>query len=315
MSEMTEFVQRYPAARIIDVAKALSGDLRLRILETLGERSMSISQLAETLGVAQPTITINIQMLEHAQLVSSMLGANREKICSVTCRSILLELPSKRGEGLHKLEEIHMPIGMYSRCSIEPYCGMVNREGVYIGCVDDPRAFYMPERTETSLLWFGGAGFVEYYFANPVPPGVSFSELRFQSEVCAEAPGFDMNWPSDISLFINDCPAGMITIDADYGDRKGKLTSSKWNGGTQYGKLVEWRVTDSGSYIGEERKSETTLLDLDLKFNQPIRVRIEVSEDAQNRNGLNLFGASFGDYPQDLILSFVQIHESGEEGN
>ncbi|MBW7458909.1 transcriptional regulator, partial [Paenibacillus sepulcri] len=281
---------------------------------TLGERPMSISQLAGTLGVAQPTITINIQMLEHAQLVSSTLGANREKICTVTCSSILLELPSKRGEGLHKLEEIHMPIGMYSQCSIEPYCGMVNKEGVYIGCVDDPRAFYMPERVEASLLWFGGSGYVEYYFANPVPPGVSFSELRFQAELCAEAPGFDMNWPSDISLFINDCPVGMITIEADYGDRMGKLTSAKWNGGTQYGKLIQWRVSEEGSYIHEDRKSGTTLRDLNLTFNKPIRVRIEVSGDAINRNGLNLFGASFGDYPQDLILSFVQIHESGEQG-
>ena len=67
MSNIKEQIQRYPASRLIDVAKALSGDLRLRILEALGEKSMSISQLAAKLGVAQPTITINIQLLRTSR--------------------------------------------------------------------------------------------------------------------------------------------------------------------------------------------------------------------------------------------------------
>ncbi|MFC5652187.1 ArsR/SmtB family transcription factor [Paenibacillus solisilvae] len=313
MGDIKEQVQRFPASRIIDVAKALSGDLRLRILEALGEQSMSISQLAAKLGVAQPTITINIQLLEHAELVTSTLGANREKICSVTCRTILLELPTKLGEGLQKLEEIHMPIGMYSNSFVGPPCGMVNKEGAAIGCVDDPRVFYMPERTEAALLWFGGSGFVEYYFANPVPPGVVFDELQFCAELCSEAPGFHPEWPSDIVLFINDHRIGQLSSPADFGDRKGKLTSSKWSGGTEYGLLTTWRVTPEGSYVNEERQTDTTLSDLNLQYNKPIRIRIEVPEDAANCNGLNLFGSSFGDYPQDLVLSFFQIHDVHEE--
>ena len=310
MSDVKEQIQRYPASRLIDVAKALSGDLRLRILEALGEKSMSISQLAAKLGVAQPTITINIQLLEQADLVTSALGVNREKICSVTCRTILLELPTKPGEGLHKLEEIHMPIGMYSGSSVGPPCGMVNREGAAIGCIDDPRVFYMPERTEAALLWFGGSGYVEYYFANPVPPGVVFDELRFCAELCSEAPGFQQNWPSDIVLFINDLRIGQLSSPSDFGDRKGKLTSSKWSGGTEYGLQTTWRVTSEGGYVNEERQTDTTLADLNLQYNKPIRIRIEVPEDAVNCNGLNLFGASFGDYPHDLILSFFQIHDA-----
>lgn len=306
MSDFKQELTRYPASRVTEVAKALSGDLRIRILEALGDKPMSVSQLAEALGVAQPTMTINIQMLEQADLIVSSPGANREKICSVTSKSILLELPVKPGDGLHRLEEIHMPIGMYSQCCIEPTCGMAGKDGTLIGSIDDPRVFYMPERTDASLLWFSGSGSVEYYFANPIPPGVPLDELRLSAEVCSEAPSFHMNFPSDISLYMNDLLVGTWTSPADFGDRKGKLTPDRWFHGTEYGMLTEWKVTKEGSYIGRARTSDTTLNDLALHYREPIRVRFEVSKDAKHRGGLNLFGSGFGDHPQDIVLSFVR---------
>lgn len=296
----------YSASRILDVAKALSGDVRLRILEALGKQPMSINQLAEALGAAQPTISINVQTLEQAGLVISTQGANREKICSVTCRSILLDLPTQPGEGLHQIEEIHMPIGMYSICSVQPPCGMVGRDGHLIGSQDDPRVFYMPERTEAGLLWFAEAGYVEYYFANPLPPSVELEELSIRAEVCSEAPGFREAWPSDITVSINGLPVGTWTSPADFGDRKGKLTPEKWKNGTEYGQLTEWRVTRDGCFVNGLHASTTSIDALQLAFNQPIRVRFEVREDAVNKRGLNLFGSSFGDYPQDIVLSFAR---------
>jgi len=302
---------RFSSSRVVDVAKALSGDVRVRILEALGEKPMSVSQLAEALGVAQPTVSINVQILEGVELVSSSLGANREKICSVTARSIQLDLPVKLGEGLHRTEELHMPIGMYAYCSVQPTCGLVTRDGVQLGSVDDPRSFYLPERSDASLLWFSGAGYVEYYFANPMPPGVSIDELRFSAEICSEAPSFRMDWPSDISLFLNDEPVGTWTSPGDLGDRKGKLTTDKWRSGSEYGHLVEWRVTREGSRIGgvPSPASATTLDSLGLQYNKPIRVRLEVREDAANRRGMNLFGSDFGDHRQDLLLSFIRYSE------
>lgn len=312
MNEIKQETIRYPASRIIDVAKALSGDVRVRILEALGYKPMSISQLAEVLGLAQPTISINVQTLEQADLVVSTQGANREKICSVTCRSIMLELPSKLGEGLHQTEEIHMPIGMYSHCSVQPPCGMIGRDGLVIASQDDPRVFFMPERTDAALLWFAEAGYVEYYFANPLPPGVTLEELRIRAELCSEAPSFRQDWPSDISLIVNDLPVGTWTCPSDFGDRKGKLTPERWNGGTEYGMLTEWRITQVGSEVNGLPSAPTTIGALDLAFNKPIRVRFEVREDAVNRRGLNLFGSGFGDHPQDIVLSFVRSTELSE---
>ncbi|MCC3376746.1 transcriptional regulator [Cohnella sp. REN36] len=309
MSEPKLETIRYPASRIVDIAKALSGDVRVRILEALGDKPMSVGQLAEALGVAQPTVSINVQILEQAELVTSTQGANREKICSVTCRSILLELPAKPGEGLHRTEEIQMPIGMYAHCSVQPTCGMAARDGTLLGSSDDPRVFYMPERVDAALLWFSGAGYIEYYFANPLPPGVSLDELRIRAELCSEASSFKMDWPSDITLSINGHAVGTWTSPGDFGDRKGKLTPDRWRAGTEYGRLTEWRVTANGSQVNGEPAAATRVGELGLAFNQPIRVRFEVREDAAFPNGMNLFGSGFGDHPQDIVLSFVRYME------
>lgn len=312
MSESKQELIHFPATRMIDVAKALSSDVRVRILEALGEKSMSVSQLADALGVAQPTVTVNVQILEQAELVESRQGANREKICSVGYRSILLELPSKPGDGLNRTEEIHMPIGMYSHCSVLPTCGLVSRDGSSIGSLDDPRAFYMPERTDAALLWFSGSGYLEYYFANPMPPGVELAELCIRAELCSEAPGFHQEWLSDISVSVNGKTVGTWTSPSDFGDRKGRFTPDRWSGKTEYGMLTEWRVSKNGSTVNGQDAAETTIEELELAFNQPIRVRIEVREDAVNKRGLNLFGAGFGDYPQDIALSFVRHIERDE---
>lgn len=141
MNEPKQELIRYPASRLLDVAKALSSDIRLRILEALGERPMSVSQLAEALGAAQPTISINVQALEQAELVSCRQGSGREKICTASCRSVLLELPLRSGDALRRVEEIRMPIGLYSRCDIQAPCGMASREGAGLGSPDDPRVF------------------------------------------------------------------------------------------------------------------------------------------------------------------------------
>jgi predicted transcriptional regulator len=304
--ENSPTIKRIPAHQIQEVAKALSGDLRLRILEALGERPKSISQLVEELGVAQPTVSINVQNLEQAGLLSSSTsGSGREKICSRVLDALLFELPLRPGEGLQQIEEISMPVGLYTDCVIQPPCGLQGMEGA-IGCPDDPRAFYMPERTKANLLWFSEAGYVEYIFANPLPGGVPLHKLMLSAELCSEAEGYKQDWPSDITVSINGKSIGTWTCDGDFGDRKGKLSQNLQFGCSQYGLLTEWSITDEESYVNGVRSSDTILADLDLHYNRPIKVRLEVRANAENCRGMNLFGAGYGDYPQDLKLRFVR---------
>ncbi|MCR8635310.1 ArsR/SmtB family transcription factor [Paenibacillus radicis (ex Xue et al. 2023)] len=305
MAEPTDTMRRIPAHQIQEVAKALAGDLRLRILEALGERPKSITQLVEELGVAQPTVSINVQALEQAGLLTSSQGSGREKICARTLDKLLFELPMRPGEGLHEVEELSMPVGLYTDCEIGPPCGLYGLEGK-IGCPDDPRAFYMPERVQANMLWFSEAGYVEYSFANPLPKGIPLQQLMLSAELCSEAEGYNQEWPSDISLSINGKSIGTWTCQGDFGDRKGKLSSNIPLGSSQYGLLTEWSISDEGSCINGEKSAETVLSDLNLHYNRPIKVRLEVHKAAKNCRGLNLFGSGYGDHPQDIKLRFVR---------
>ena len=50
------------------------------------------------------------------------------------------------------------------------------------------------------------------------------------------------------------------------------------------------------------RVGDTTIDDLEIEKHSFISVVIEVSPDAKNAGGINLFGEHFGDHPQPLML-------------
>lgn len=290
--------------QIQEIAKALSSELRIRILEEISSRQMSISQLAQVLSVAQPTVSINVQILESAGLIRTALGMGREKILLRSCDSVLLHLPTDQGQSGEKTREVLMPVGMYSFIKATAPCGLVGREGM-IGIMDDPKSFFLPERYAAELVYFSEDGYVEYLFPNPLNENERTASICFSAEMCSEALGFQQYYPSDITLLINNKIIGTWTSTGDYGDRRGKLNPDWWgNGSTQYGELVEWSVDGTGSYLNGRLCSEVVPDDLSLKPDQPVTVRLEVMPDALNRRGLNLFGAGFGDHRQGLKLTF-----------
>ncbi|UJF36531.1 hypothetical protein [Paenibacillus hexagrammi] len=96
------------------------------------------------------------------------------------------------------------------------------------------------------------------------------------------------------------------------GTVKGKLTPERWRSGTEYGQLTEWRVCKEGSLVNGTLSAETNIDLLGLAFQEPIRVRFEVQEEALNVRGLNLFGSGFGDHAQDIVMSFVRYADPQE---
>jgi len=290
--------------QIQEIAKALSSDLRIRMLEEISSRQLSISQLAQVLNVAQPTVSINVQILESAGLIRTALGMGREKILMRSCDSILLHLPTGQEQSGKTAREVTMPVGIYSFIKAAAPCGLAGREGM-IGIMDDPKSFYLPGRYAAELVYFSEDGYVEYLFPNPLNDNEQAVSVCFSAEMCSEALGFKQYYPSDITLLINDKIIGTWTSTGDYGDRRGKLNPGWWeNGSTQYGDLVEWTVDGTGSYLNGSLCSGTVLDELSLKADRPVKVRLEVMADARNRRGINLFGAGFGDHSQDLKLTF-----------
>ena len=194
-----------------------------------------------------------------------------------------------------------MPIGAYSTFEASPTCGLAGANGL-IGYLDDPNAFYEPEHINAQLLWFR-SGYVEYVFPDRVPPGATVVSVQLTAEVSSEAPLHDLDWPSDISVWINGIALGEWTCPSDYGGSRGRLTPRWWEDhNSQFGVLKRWHVTEDGTAIDGLPLSNVSTSTLGLKARQPVRVRLGVRPDAVNVGGLNLFGRRFGHYPQDLVL-------------
>lgn len=298
----------------LSVLQALGSETRLLILSLLSHRVMNVSDLTVALGLPHSTVNFNLKQLEDAGLLQIQYTPGtrgRQKLISKRYDEVLLKLPGVEIETNKDIVEVSMPIGNYKRFDIKPTCGIAS-ETKFIGMIDDARSFYEPEHVFAQILWFR-EGFVEYDFPNNVPYGSEATELELSMELCSEAPEYDLDWPSDVTLWINDVEIGTWTSPSDFGGEKGRLTPDWWQmDQTQFGLLKRWRVTRKGSYIDGEKLLAVTLNDLNLGANNHISVRIGVKSEARNIGGINLFGRKFGNYPQDLLMRVQYAFREGE---
>jgi predicted transcriptional regulator len=298
----------------LNVLQALGSETRLLILSLLSHRVMNVSDLTAALGLPHSTVNFNLKQLEDAGLLQIQYTPGtrgRQKLISKRYDEVLLKLPGVEIESTKDVVEVSMPIGNYKRFDIKPTCGIAT-ETKFIGMIDDARSFYEPEHVFAQILWFK-EGFVEYDFPNNVPYGSEATELELSMEICSEAPEYDLDWPSDITLWINNVEIGTWTSPGDFGGEKGRLTPAWWQmDQTQYGVLKRWRVTRKGSFIDGEKLLPITLDDLKLSANNHIPVRIGIKSDAKNVGGINLFGRKFGNYPQDLMMRIQYAFREGE---
>lgn len=285
------------------VTKALGSETRLEILRFLSAHTCSVLEIAEALNLPPSTATLHINVLEKAGLIQTDLRpATRglQKVCGRVYDRIVIQLPADL-ERDESVVEISMPIGAFVNVNITPTCGLLGELGI-IGHLDDPTAFYEPERIHAELIWFR-RGFVEYNFPNRLPPSAALDDIEVSFEVCSEAPLHHSDWPSDITVWIGNQEIGTWTSPADFGGERGVLTPSWWDTqNSQYGLLKVWKVTKSGSYVDGVLVSNKSLRDLSLKAGDPIPVRIGVKDNAAHIGGMNLFGNKFGNYPQGIVL-------------
>ncbi len=291
--------------------KGIASEQRLRILQFLGDRICSINEIATALKMPSSTVTMHVNALEESGFIKTELTpANRglQKVCSRLYDRVIIELP-RPVEQVERMVEMSMPIGNYVDCKTATTCGLASETGI-IGLLDDPKSFYEPDHVHAQLIWFRH-GYVEYRFPNRLPPKVVMDNLQLSMEICSEAPLHHDDWPSDITLWVNGCEIGSWTSPADFGGQRGSLTPEWWeNWNTQYGLLKVWQVTQEQSYVDGLKISDVALSHLDIEQRPYITIRIGVKEDAQHVGGLNLFGAKFGNYPQDLILR-LNFHPQG----
>jgi predicted transcriptional regulator len=116
---------------------------------------------------------------------------------------------------------------------------------------------------------------------------------------------YNEDYPSEVTLWVDDREAGTVRLPGDMGARYGRHTPAwvpDWH--TKYGFLTTWTVDDTGSQVNEEPASPLTLDDLRLDPGRPITVRFGFRQ-GDVHGGMNLFGGNFGDHGQAIRMKLT----------
>jgi predicted transcriptional regulator len=291
-------------ADLVLTARALASEVRIDILKLLCKETLKVNEIAERLDIPASTAALNVKVLEEAGLIRCDLQPGIRgsmKVCYKQIEELSITLEHDENKNKNGTEVISMPIGNYVDYKVTPTCGIVNEKG-HIDDEDEPRCFYNPARITAKLLWFG-AGYVEYRFPNAVIQNRRVKNAELSVELCSEAADYDLNCKSDITVWINGIDAGTWISPSDFGGRRGKLNPDWWpDKNTQYGNLKTWKLTENGTLIDKQRVNDIPIQDYHLADHPFISIRIGIKEDSNNIGGVNIFGDSFGDYPQNIVL-------------
>ncbi len=310
---MQHHLKELSAKESVAIFRALGSSARARIVELLSEREMNIGELSASLGLTQPSVTKHVQVLEEAGIIVSTYvpgPQGTQKRCRRVYERLLVDLapkaPTEDG-----LAEVEIPVGMYTDIHVVPTCGIASREK-FIGLVDAPVSFFLPERAKAEIIW-SAAGWVEYAFPNTLPVNCRVHHMELVMELSSEAPGYNNQYPSDITVWVNGVEIGTWTSPGDFGGTRGQL-NPEWfpDNMNQWGVLKTWQVDRTGAFIDGVQISDVAISELQIHPWQATKVRIGVKEDAANQGGFSLYGSGFGNYQLGLIL---RVRHSPEEAS
>ena len=287
----------------VELFKALGSEVRVNIIRLLLKNTeMNMNEIAASLNITNGALTSHIKKMEDAGLIkviSDFSGHGNQKVCRVREERILVDIAPEEGRDNTGIYEAEVPVGQYMDYKVSPTCGISPAKSL-IGEADDPRYFSHPDRIQAGILWFS-KGYVEYQIPNLLPAAQKIDEITFTMELSSEAPGVNNDWPSDITFLLNDVAVGSWTSPGDFGDVRGIFTPDWWfPNWNQYGLLKMLVINKKGAFVDGLKKSDITTQALQLDYKSPIRLKMEVGEDAAHVGGMTLFGAGFGNYSQGI---------------
>lgn len=287
----------------LEVFKALGSELRINIIKLLQENhEMNMNELATSLGITNGALTSHIKKLEESGIIQVMTergGHGNQKICKVAVDKIMVDVESEETEEDQNIYNTEVKVGHYSDYNVYPTCGLATSKAI-VGEVDDPRYFSHPDRINAGILWFT-KGYIEYMIPNLLPSATKIDQITVSLEISSEAPGINNDWPSDISIFLNDVKIGTWTSPGDYGDVQGIFTPDWWfPNWNQYGLLKMIVINKKGTFVDGLKISDVTINQFNLDYKSTVRFKFEIEEDAKNIGGITIFGSEFGNYNQDI---------------
>lgn len=287
----------------LEIFKALGSELRINIIKLLQENhEMNMNELATSLGITNGALTSHIKKLEESGIIQVMTergSHGNQKVCKVAVDKIVVDVESEENEEDQNIYNTEVKVGHYSDYDVYPTCGLATSQAI-VGEVDDPRYFSHPDRINAGILWFT-KGYIEYMIPNLLPSATKIDQITVSLEISSEAPGINNDWPSDISILLNDVKIGAWTSPGDYGDVQGIFTPDWWfPNWNQYGLLKMIVINKKGTFVDGLKISNVTINEFNLDYKSTVRFKFEIEEDAKNVGGITIFGSEFGNYNQDI---------------
>lgn len=287
----------------LEIFKALGSELRINIIKLLQENhEMNMNELATSLGITNGALTSHIKKLEESGIIQVMTergSHGNQKVCKVAVDKIVVDVESEENEEDQNIYNTEVKVGHYSDYDVYPTCGLATSQAI-VGEVDDPRYFSHPDRINAGIVWFT-KGYIEYMIPNLLPSATKIDQITVSLEISSEAPGINNDWPSDISILLNDVKIGTWTSPGDYGDVQGIFTPDWWfPNWNQYGLLKMIVINKKGTFVDGLKISNVTINEFNLDYKSTVRFKFEIEEDAKNVGGITIFGSEFGNYNQDI---------------
>ena len=288
------------------VCYALSSSTRLQILRQLQEGNKTIPQLAQENNLATTSVVYHTEILANAGLIDIALTPSQKgdvRTCYKVLRKLGINVAQPyNAEKTTKQVTLSCGVGTFVDCSSDFDCSFATKEQVFISRWD---SVYRNERYLAEIIW-ANKGFLKYAFPNDFAKNNACQELEISLEICSEAINYDNHYKSDVTFWINDVELCTYTCLGDFGDRPGRLNPDWWltqDSPTQYGQLVTIKIDSNGVYLnGDLLNKKVKLNSLNLASSNKLTFKLGNKPGMANEGGFNVFGKSFGDYPQDILL-------------
>src|SRR3954447_23123563 len=116
----------------LQILKALGSEQRLRVLEFVGNRRCTVTEIAQGLSLPLSTTTAHVNILQDAGLLHTEIeAASRgvQKVCNRTYDQLVIDLSSPPVTEAQAIT-VALPVGQYSRCEVTPTCGLAGLAGL-----------------------------------------------------------------------------------------------------------------------------------------------------------------------------------------
>ena len=295
--------------KIAALGRALSSPVRIQMIRLVNKKNMLASEIAAELNLPLSSAIFHLNILEEAEIIKKSFSTKgKGTLHWYTYRTNIATIRFRNSNGYSKPESrapyIHqINIGEYIDAEFSDQCGIATTEKQIMG--GEPHNAFVAGRHDAQIIWSEGYGSLLYAIPNHYAQNGTLNEIKISLEICSEAPGYNNNYPSDITFSINGIEVCTFVSLGDYGDRYGKFTPSWWYPeSTKYGILTNISIRPNGVFLNEKLvNKKITLTDLRLQESNKTTFGIAVKKDAQHPGGFNIFGNKFGDYDQNIIFT------------